>query len=109
MKDRQSLLLIYSSTKEERWSADALQYSVLLDTTLFLQEFPVVIDHLLYTPSEVLPLWLEEVLELTHSLEVLINRLQLLEILACARHDPLFAIDDFIEWVQTGFNSKLGK
>ena len=56
-----------------------LQYeSKSLYTTAFLQEFPIMVDLFLDSLSEVFPLWSEEVLELTLSLEVLINWLQFL-------------------------------
>ncbi len=54
----------------------------LIYSTSLLQNFPVVIDLLLDTLSEVFPLWFEEVLELTLSLEVFVNRRQLFEALA---------------------------
>ena len=49
---------------------------MLLYTTAFLQELPVMGDLFLDSLSEVFPLWSEEMLELTLGLEVFVNRLQ---------------------------------
>ena len=68
-----------------------------------------MVDVLMNTFPEVFPLWLEEVLELSLGLPVLLHWSKFLQTFAWARHDILLSIDNLVEWVYSCLNSHLGK